>query len=166
MRHRRSMKHAVADADRLDFGEVGQRLRHHDAVRKHRALRAAGSAAGIEQPGKIVGAALDHIDAVAAREAPPIRAVGRDGTGKRRGVVGAIGAGENQRRLGVADDVAEFVAMELGVHRHGDEAGMPNRKQRFEEFRPVGHGDRHAIVRLAKPRRLPASARVRAANCR
>ena len=65
-------------------------------------------------------------------------------------VVGAIGARQNQRRFGVADDVTELLAMKLGVHRHRNQPGVPDRKYRFEKFRPVGHGDRHALVRPAQ----------------
>ena len=167
VRHRRRVQNAIAGADRFDLGEIGERLLHQIAMGEHRALGAAGGAAGIKQPGQIVGRARRHVDAVALIEAAPLGAVGRDGAAMRRDVVGAVGACQNQRGLAYADDVTEFLAMELGVHRHRDQPGVPDRKQRFEEFRPVGHGDRHAArpVRTSA-RRLPASARERAAHCR
>ena len=149
MRHRRRMQHAIAGADRLDLGEIGERLRQHDAVGQHRALRAAGRAAGIEEPGEIVRRARHDVDAVAVIELPPLGAFGDDRAPVRRHVLGAIGTGEHQRSLGMADDVGELLAMEFGVHRHRDQAGVPDREQSFEKFRPVGHRDRNAIARAA-----------------
>ena len=61
----------------------------------------------------------------------------------------------------MADDVGELIAVEFGVHRHRDHAGVPDRKQSFEKFWPVGHGDRHTIARAAEEcryRRAPANA--------
>src|SRR5271165_430410 len=111
--------------DRLDFREVSKRLRHHDAVGEHRSLGAAGGAAGIEQPGKIARPARYRIDAVALTQLTPIGAAGGDGAAAPRHVIGAIRTRQNQRGLSVADDVTELLAMEFGVHRHGDEPGMP-----------------------------------------
>ena len=150
MRHRRCVQHAIAGAHRFDLGEVAERLLHQIAMGEHRALGAAGGAAGIKQPGQIVGRARRHVDTVALIKAAPLGAAGRDGAAVRCDVVGAVGACQNERSFGVADDVTELLAMELGVHRHRDQSGMPDRKQCFEKFRPVGHGDRHPGFRPAQ----------------
>jgi len=144
------VKDAIARPNRLDLGKVSERLRHHDAVGQHGTFRPARRAAGVKKPGKIAGAARHHVDALALEKLSPLARAGRDGAAVRRDVVGPIRACERQRRFRVADDVAELIAVELGIHRHGDQAGVPDRKQRFEKFRPVGHGDRNAIVGLAQ----------------
>ena len=150
MRQRRRMNLGVGCADRLDVGQIGQRHRHQIAVRQHRALRPAGGAARVKQPGEIVGASRHDIDAVALAEAPPFGAGGDDGAAMRRDIVGEVGARQDQRRLRMPDNVTELVGVQLGVHRHRDESGVPDRKQRFEKFRAIAHGDRHPILRPAQ----------------
>ena len=144
------MQHAIAGADWFDLSEIGERLLHQIAMRQHRALRAASGAAGIKQKRQIVGRARHHVDAVTLIKAAPFGAVGRDGAAVGRDVLGAVGACQNQRRSGVADDVTEFLAMKLGVHRHHNQSGVPDRIHCFEKFRPVGHGNRDALVRPAQ----------------
>jgi hypothetical protein len=126
MRHRRGVQNTNAGADRLDFGEVGQRLRHHDAMRQHGAFGPAGGAAGVEQPGEIAGLARHDVDPVTLTKLPPFGAAGRDRTAVRCDIVGAIGTCQDERRFRVADNVTELLAMELGVHRHRDKPGVPD----------------------------------------
>ena len=55
--HRRGVQDRVAGRDRVDLGQIGKaRLRQH-AMGQHRALRPAGGAGGVEQPGEIVAVA-------------------------------------------------------------------------------------------------------------
>jgi hypothetical protein len=57
VRHRRRVDDAVVLGDAVDVDEVARRHREQVAVTEHRALRPAGGAAGIEQPGGVFGRA-------------------------------------------------------------------------------------------------------------
>ena len=58
-----------------------------------------------------------------------------------------VGVGDGHCGLAVLEDVADLVAVESGVDRHGNEAGVPDREQCLEILRPVAHHDGDAAAR-------------------
>ena len=117
-------------------------------VAEHRALAAAGGAAGVEDRGQVVGAscrrpvavgldrgALQQAAAAGVVEGVDVRAAGRE----REPADPAEGCGRahHHRRLGVADEVGHLVTLVGGVERQVDVAGPQHRQvehQRFDRF--------------------------------
>ena len=66
--HRRRMQDGVARRHRIDLGHVGEARGGEHAMRQHRALRPAGGAGGVEQPGEIVAGARHGIDGVGSKQ--------------------------------------------------------------------------------------------------
>ena len=57
MAHRRGVQDRIARRGRVDFGQIGKARLREIAMGQHRALRPAGRARGVEQPGEIVAVA-------------------------------------------------------------------------------------------------------------
>ncbi len=55
--------------------------------------------------------------------------------------LGEIGRGEGYARAGMLENISEFATVQLGVDRHGNQAGVPDGELDFEEFRTVRHRD-------------------------
>ena len=149
---------AVAGRDAVHVGEVAERHGEQVAVREHGALGPPGRAAGVEQPGQIVRAAFDHVDAVAVEERPvlgrrlarladvdervergKVRGPGCDGLGQPVG-------GEAQARAAVLQDVAELGRVQLGVDRDRRKPGVPAGVEHLDERRAVDHGQRDPLA--------------------
>ena len=136
------MQDRVARLDLVDVGEVRVRLEHEVAVRQHRALRHAGRAARIEKPRGIV---RFHIRCRHRLNAQPLDFAHRRGARNRRLEIRRDEAG-----LGgaVLQDVGELLRMELGIHRHGDEPGVPASEQHLVVLDAVLHCQGDTIARL------------------
>ncbi len=154
VRQRRRMQHGVAGRDRIDIGEISQAHRDQVAVGERGALGPAGGAAGIEEPGGVLRPALDQRGRLSGERAAPLGLAGddearelRQRAGQRRQRLGEIGADKAQPRAAMAEDVAELLAMQLGVDRHRHQPGMPDAEERLEIGGPVGHRDGDALAR-------------------
>ncbi len=153
MGERCRMQDRIVGRDRIDVGVVAEARHQQIAMGEHGALRPARGAAGVEEPGGIVRRAPHEVHAGVPEHALPV-GIARDHDPRearqillqRRHGLGEIGADEGETRAGMIEDVAELLAVQLGVDRHGEEPGMPDREERLEIFRPVGHGDGDALA--------------------
>jgi hypothetical protein len=137
----------------IDVGEVVERHRQKIAMGERGALGPAGGAGSVEQPGGIGRLRFGHGDRIADTHeavrprrdiddfAEPGRFLGRLGDG-----VGEIGRHEAQFCARVLQDEGELLGVQLGVHRHGAEAGMPDRVHDLDRFDAIGHGECHALA--------------------
>jgi hypothetical protein len=153
VRHRRRVDDGIVGADRVDVDEIGQPHRHQVAVRQHHALRAAGGAAGVEEPGQVLRLAFGR------RRRPRVgeRREQRIGRG-RFGVDLPLQAGQRLGRdiarhegpagLRVVDDPRHLRRVQLGVHRHHHQPGPPGAPQDLQIARVVAHEDQHAVAGL------------------
>ena len=120
---------------------------------QHGALRPAGGAAGVEQPGEVVRPALDGgRDRLVLEERGVSRAADDDEPlERRRRVRGKIalelGRGEAELCAGVLEHVAELGPMQLRVRRHGRKARPPQAVEDLDVFRAVLGDDGDALAR-------------------
>ena len=124
------------------------RVRQQVAVAEHRALAAPGRAAGVEDRGQVVAVALGGRVRVAEVRRPLEQAaaavvVEREDVA-RAGREGELGRPDEVRRpadddrgLGVADEVADLVALVGGVERQVDVAGAQHREVEAAAPRPT-----------------------------
>ena len=137
--HRRGVQDRIAGRSRIDLGQIGLARGGQHAVGEHRALRPAGRARGVEQPGEIVAVARRHRDRDRRRTAA--RSPRRRSRSAARGSCGACGAispsspseAKHTPRAGMFENVAELGAVQLGVGRHRGEAGVPDRVEHFDD---------------------------------
>jgi hypothetical protein len=155
VRQRRGVQHGIGRHDRIDIGEVAQRAHQQVAVREAGALGPARRAAGVEDPGEVVGAAGNEVDAVACRKPPPGRVVGNDhlleawaALRQRRHRRGELGADEDGTGRRMRQHVLEFLLVQPRVDRHRDEPAVPDAEQRFKIGGVVGRDDGDALARL------------------
>ena len=137
----------------VDIGEVVERHRQEIAMREHGALGPAGGARRVEEPRQIGGLRFRQGDGIAhfhegvgpCRDVDdllePGRLLGRLGDGR-----GEIGRHEAEPGAGILQDEGELPGVQLGVHRHGAEAGMPDRVHHLDRLDAVRHGEGHAIA--------------------
>ena len=143
----------VIATHRIDIDVVAHAHGHQVAVRQHHALGAAGGAAGVEQPGGVAQVALGdgHGKRVGRR--------GEQGGGLRRFQVDLpldatqrfgrhVGGDEGPARAAVGGDPFDLARVQLGVDRHGDQAGPPQAPHHFQVARVVAREDQHAVARL------------------
>ena len=155
VRHRRGVDDGVARRDRVDVGKIVEDRRHHVLLRQRHALGAAGGAAGVEQPGRVL--ARRARPRPWARRARARRSAGRPRRStssrpatlavQRRHRVVQLGGGEAQARAAVLQDEFEFARMQLGVDRHRAQARVPAGEQQLDVLRAVLHHQRDAVVR-------------------
>jgi len=94
VRHRRGVDRGIVRRDGIDVCQITQRRRHQIAVAQHHALRAAGSARGVEQPRQIVVLARQrHGHALAAARCQVVVAIHRQRPHRRRKVAGRFRQG-------------------------------------------------------------------------
>ncbi len=122
VRHRCSVDDGVSGRNRIDIDKIGQPHRHQIALRDHHALGAAGCAAGVEQPGKVVGRALGNSNGkrIGNRRQQGIARGGLDvdlplQTGQR--IRRQIVADKTPARLCVVHNPLGLARMQLGVDR-------------------------------------------------
>ena len=139
--------------DRVDVGKIIQDRRHDVLLRQRHALGAAGGAAGVEQPGRIIGRARGDGHRRAGCERGVARAVRVDhfvqtvhARRERRHRVVEIGAGETQARAAVLQDEFEFARMQLGVDRHRAQARVPAGEHQLDVLRAILHHQRDALA--------------------
>ncbi len=149
--HRRRVQQRIAGRQRVDLGGIGLARGGQHLVRQHRALRPAGGARGVEQPGEIVAAALNHGDRIGGEQHFIVRAADADQPLKTfrrmRGKLAVEPVGnETHPRAGLFEDVAQLGAVQLGVGRHRGQARMPDRVQHFDIIRAVPGDDGDAIT--------------------
>ena len=149
--------------------DKGQRVRRQVLMRQHRPFRAAGRARGVEDRRQIVACARDrlergrrggdspgegsialHAEAFDPRQAELQR--------ERPDRLELIGAAENERGLGVAEEIFEFGKRIGGVQRQEDRAGAKARERdhdhvgRFVDLRrdPVAGLDAKRDKRMSR----------------
>ena len=147
------MHDAIARRDIADIGEIVHGLADQVAVAEHRAFRPPGRAGSVEQPGRIVGLDLGHRHGRAGRELRPERAVGRHDPLQRRDLAVEPGdrflllaIGEADPCNAVLQNEGEFLAVQLGVDRHGADPGMPAGVFHGHVVRHVGHDNRRPVA--------------------
>src|SRR6185312_2094832 len=119
---------------RIDIGEIGERGGDQVAVGECRTLGSSRRAAGIEKPGRIVLPPLDQRDAIALRKLLPFPATADYGASQVRQILGErrhrlrqIRACKAKPRAGMAEDVAELLAVQLGKPGSGGDGGAARR---------------------------------------
>ena len=155
VRHRGGMNDAVALADGVHVAEVVHRLRDEVPVGKGRALRPAGGAARVEEPGGVVGVAVPEGKRIAREEVPPRGlVVGPHQVLERVDLAFEAGQGLRERtvhearaRSRVVEDVLELATVKLRVHRDRAHVRVPAAEEGDHELRGVGHRDSAAIPR-------------------
>src|SRR4029077_19534896 len=166
--HRCCVQHAVARRGRVDIGEVGEARLREIAVREHRALRPAGGAGGVEQPGEIVAVARRDGYRVSGEQRVALAAPDDNQALEARRCVRRDFGVETRRRkayscAGMLQDVTELTPMQLGVCRHGSETAVPDAENRLDVFDAILRNDGDAIAglepeamqRARKPRSAP-----------
>ena len=161
---RRGMHDRAAGRRPVDIGEVVERHRQKIAMGEHGALGPAGGARRVEEPRQVGRLRLGEDDGIAdlhegvgaRRDVDDLlqrrRVLRRLGDGR-----GEIGRDEAEPGARVLQDEGELPRVQLGVHRHGAEAGMPDRVHHLDRFDAVGHGESHAIAAFqAEARRANA----------
>ena len=161
VRLRREDGDACRRRERVDVGEIERRHRHQIAMAQHRALGPAGGAAGVEQPGEVVAARDRSRHRVGARELAP-----ESSPRTTRRVERLESRAQSPRRDRTSPGTAaprilgghegDFAGVQLGVGRHGDEAGAPDREQDREIVGIVGHRQHDAVAGLQAERPKPA----------
>ena len=155
--HRRGVQDRVAGRGRVHLGQIRKARLREIAMGEHRALRPAGGARGIEQPGEIVARArLDRrriggeqrVIFVAADDDQPLEARRR----MRRDLLVEAAGREAHARAGMLEDVAELAPVQLGVRRHRREAAVPDAVNGLEILDAVLRDDRDAIAGLQSER--------------
>ena len=115
-------------------------------MREYGALRAPRCAAGVEQPCGIFRPARRDSHGIVCSKPAPFRSIDHQQTRMKCDGLSDVRRRDHKRGLGVIDDVVEFVAMQLGVHRHRNKPGMPNRDQRLQIGGVIGHGERNPLA--------------------
>ena len=69
-------------------------------------------------------------------------------TGNKRLMLMLLNSHDHQPSPAVLGDVSDLVTMQPGVHRHGDQAGVPDCEERFEVLGAIPHHDGDAVARL------------------
>jgi hypothetical protein len=148
VRHRRGIDDGILRRDRVHVDEIGEPHGHEVAVRQHHALGPAGGAAGVEQPGDVVGGTVHH----------------RNGTSRQQLLVGGgldidlalegfelrwrhVRGHEGPARLRVVDDPLRLAGVQLGIHRHHHQARPPRAKQHLQITWVVALKEHHALAR-------------------
>ncbi len=154
VRHRRGVDDRFPEPDGIDVGKVAERHREQVAVREHHALRPAGRAARVEEPGEIVGRGVGDGELGVAGEGAVLVAPDRDrafqprhARGERADRRRVLGIDEAHAGARVVEDVLGFLRMELGVDRHEREAGPPGGPRQLDIGRAVGHEQRDPVAR-------------------
>ena len=155
VRHRGGMDDAVPLAHGVDVAEVVHGLRDEVAVGEGGAFRPAGGAARVEEPGGVGGVAVGEGERVAREEGAPRRiVVGSYQVVERADLAVEAGQGLGERtvheagaRPRVPEDVGEFAAVELRVHRYRAHVRVPAAEEGDHEFGGVGHRDPAAVAR-------------------
>jgi hypothetical protein len=147
VRHRRGIDDGVLRRDRVHVDEIGEPHGHEVAVRQHHALGPAGGAAGVEQPGDVVGGTVHH----------------RNGTSRQQLLVGGgldidlalegfelrwrhVRGHEGPARLRVVDDPLRLAGVQLGIHRHHHQARPPRAKQHLQIAWVVALEQHHPVT--------------------
>ena len=160
VRLRGEVKVRILGRQQVDVGQIQHRHRHQIAVAQHRPLGSAGRAAGIEDPGEILAAALADRGRFGPRQPPPVGLAQRDEAGmgveRRRERRGEIGGREAEFRAAVGGDESDFARVQFGVGGNRDQPGAPEREQDRQIFRIVGHRQHDPVARLQARRRQAA----------
>ncbi len=164
VRHRRRVDDAVVLGDVVDVDEVARRHRQQVAMAEHRALRPAGGAAGVEQPGGVFGCAGRDRHRFGGGELRIVRILDRDHgaqlgklRAQRRDLMREIAAGEADARIRMRENEADLARVQLGVDRHSDPTTVPAGEQALDEGGAVAHHQRHPIARLQLETRAEAA---------
>ena len=112
VRHRRGVHDRVARLDAVDVGEIAERHRQEVAVGQHRPLGPPGGAAGVEQPGDVVGGGVGRGHRRSLAQLAEFGASDGHATG-HRGL--EIGRHEAEFRARILKDVAELARVHLAV---------------------------------------------------
>jgi hypothetical protein len=131
------MQRRVAGAELVDVGKISLGLEQHVAVGEARPLRHAGGAARVEEPRRVVGPDLGRRGLLGKN-----RVLQADSLGDRSCEIRGDEAGA---RAGILEDVRELLRVQLGVHRHRGDAGVPAGEKNFVELRAVLHRQGDAV---------------------
>ena len=150
VRQRRGMQDGVAAGRcsrcrRSSSGRQNSRLRWVSIA----PLGRPGGAAGVEQPGLVVGVAGRGRERVAVEQCRVVRRAGDENRRHRRRCRAPTAhrrawAGKAEPRLRVGHDPGHLAGMQLAVERHRRQAGPPDAVERRQELRAVLHRQRHA----------------------
>ena len=132
MRLRRQMKETILPAEEVNVGEVSDSHGHQISMAQHRALWLAGCAARIEDPCQVFGAPLGDAVGIDGDEVEPIllsrhnepHAPWQQSGDRLCDVRGR----ETKPRAAILNNVGEFAGVQLGVRRHSDQSGAPDRE--------------------------------------
>ncbi len=146
VRHRRGVHQRAAVVRVVDVGQVRDGHRGQVAVREHRALGAAGGAAGVEQPGQRGGVDVGGRQGGGVEPVPVRRGVEdlEVNVGVRRQFRADLGGGEHRCRGAVPEDLGHLARVQLEVERDEHAAGGPDAEHQFHDLGPVLAGHRDA----------------------
>src|SRR5215471_19256928 len=113
---------------------------------KHRALRSAGGAGRVEEPGEIIALAGPAFDRVGIKQRLVFGAADRDQTFERfrsmgRDLVAELARCEADASAGMFQNVAELATVKFCIGRHRSQSGMPNAKHQLHVIGTILRGD-------------------------
>ena len=120
---------------------------------EHGALRPAGGAGGVEQPGKVVAVARPRCDRIGGEQRFVIAAADHDQAFQRRRRmrrdlgIELVGS-EADAGAGMLQNVAELAAVQFGVGRHCGQPRMPDAEHQLHIVGAVLRRDGDALARL------------------
>ena len=152
---RRGMQDRIALGDVVHIGEIAERAVHQVAVRKRRALRPAGRAAGIEQPGIVGRRDIGKPDPLPFVEGAELRLarhqhafhIGQT-VADRSERIRKVRRYSDEPRARIPEYPGKLAGVQAGIDRHGAKARMPDAVQQLDELGAVLHRDRHTVARL------------------
>ena len=149
--HRRGMKERTAGRDGIDLARIGEARRREHAMGEHGALRPAGGAGGVEQPGEIVAAARPRRDGIGDEQRFVVAAADHDQvlerTRRMRRNLGIEPVGsEADAGAGMLQNIAELAAVQLGIGRHRGEPRMPDAEHELDIVEAILRRDGNTLA--------------------
>jgi hypothetical protein len=153
MRYRSRQQMGVALVDPLDIGVIALAHEEEVAVAQHGALRPAGRARGVEQPGAMVGGARLGQDRLGGEQRSVFGGPGRDHRMKRVDRagewcqrLGEARGGDEERGARVPGDVFDLARMQPCIGRHRAQPRRPAAEQELEEFAAIFEAQQHPVA--------------------
>ena len=165
VRHRRGKQMRVALVEPVDIGVVALAHEEQVAVGQHRALRPAGRARGVEQPGpvgrrrRIRGSTGSLRRASASYSAVRVEITASSvSTEPASGASASAspGVATSSRAPELLGDVLDLARMQPGVGRHRAEPGRPAAEQQFEELAAIFQAQQDPVAGREAARPQPA----------
>jgi hypothetical protein len=163
MRQWRAMQHAIGFSEIVDVGIIAKHHRGERPMCQRGALGLSGGAAGVEQPGGVLGLDRLQIERIAREQQLvlglfdanyPIER--RDFIDQRRKRLGEIRCRKADPRTGIFQNIGELPRVQLRVDRHGTEPRVPGGIHDLQILRAILHRQTDAIARLDPRQRTKA----------